>query len=75
MKKDLHQLPEVSTFACSTEGAVATFTHTVGTEEVKVTLDTNSGMELDLMDMEEEEVLLEGDHNTEESNMKSEEVS
>lgn len=48
MKKDLHKLPEVSSFSCMTEGAVATFSRTLGSEQVTVTLDTNNAVEMDM---------------------------
>ena len=37
---DFHKLPEVTAFACSIDGAIATFTRKLGNEEVMVTLDT-----------------------------------
>ena len=56
VKSDLHELPKVTSFACSTEGAVATFTRTLGNEEITASLDANSGVEMDLMseDLEDE---------------------
>lgn len=44
---DFHKLPEVTAFACSIDGAIATFTRKLGNEEVMVTLDSNSTAELD----------------------------
>ena len=47
VSKDFHQLPGVTAFNCVTDGAIATFTRKHGNEEVSVTLDANSAVEVD----------------------------
>ena len=60
-RKEFQKLPEVPSFKCSTEGAVATFTRTVDNEKIVVTLDTNSGVEMDLMGGEMAESSMDND--------------
>lgn len=48
-RKDFLKLPEVMDFACSTEGAVATFSRKFGSEDIIVTMDANSAVEMDMM--------------------------
>lgn len=55
VNKDLHKLPDVLSFACSTEGAIANFTRKFGKEEIVVTLDVNSAIPTDMMGEEGEE--------------------
>lgn len=64
-RQDFHKLPEVASFKCSTEGAVATFTRTMGNEEIVVTMDTNSGVEMDLMGGEMSESPMDDSNDTE----------
>jgi hypothetical protein len=56
VKRDLQKLPKVSSFECSTDNAVATLRRTIGNEEITVTMDTNSGVDMDLLGEEESEM-------------------
>ncbi len=47
--KDFHQLPSVTAFDYSVDGAIATFTRKQANEKIVVTLDVNSAVELDTM--------------------------
>ena len=58
--KRFEELPEVTGFSYSIEGAKATFTRKVGNEDITVTLDANSAVQLDMMgedDPDESEVV------------------
>lgn len=47
--KDFHPLPNLSAFDCNINGAIATFTRKRDNEDIVVTLDANSAVELDSM--------------------------
>lgn len=52
VQKGVQKLPKVTSFECSIEDAMATLRRTVQNEEVTVSLDANSGVEMDLLDGE-----------------------
>ena len=47
VNKDFHQLPVVTAFDCTTDGAVATLRRQQGNEEIVVTLDANNAVDLE----------------------------
>ena len=47
--KSVYKLPQIPSFSCSTEGAVATFIRKFGKEEIAVKMDANSGVDVDTM--------------------------
>lgn len=55
VNEDVHELPDILSFACSTEGAVATFRKTFKNEAVTVTMDANSAVEMDTVGEEFED--------------------
>ncbi len=54
--KNFHKLPEVTSFSCSMDGAVASFQRSFRNENVEVTVDANNAVTFD-MEQSDSEVL------------------